>query len=91
MVMKLVLFLDDCNGFESNDPLAWLVKIPNVITLKILDALERTQHNALRFGGNWKYIMRDGEIKHEEISNGRKSDYIEDDYDIVYKVASGNY
>lgn len=89
--MRKVLFLNDCNGYEGHDPLAFLVEIPREINNNILYALESTQRGVGHRGGNWKEIMQDGQIKHKEISNGRKSDYSEKDYEEEYKLISGNY
>ena len=86
-----VLFLDDCNGFEHKDPIADLVDIPTNTGEKILRSLERTQPGAGRIGGKWREIMLEGNIEHTVVGSGRKSDFTEDDYDLEYKLISGNY
>jgi len=86
-----VLFLDNCNGFESRDPKADLVDIPAAIGKRELKALERRQPGAHNMGGSWKKIMQDGAIDHTEVASGKKSDFNEGDYDLEYSVISGNY
>ncbi len=91
LIMKKILFLDDCNMFEGHDPRAYLVEISQEIKSSILHALEKLQIGALRLGGNWVKIMEDGEIEYKLLSSGKKSDYTENDYDEEYKLISGNY
>lgn len=89
--MKRILFIDTCNSFEAQDPIAFLVEIPSHITQAQLYALEIKQPGAYRIGGKWKDIMIDGSIEHTFISQGRKSDYTPDRYDEEYQVITGNY
>lgn len=89
--MKKILFLDDCNMFESHNPIANLVEIPKEINSSILQKLERSQPGIYHRGGRWMEIMKDGNIEYKLLSSGRKSDYTENDYDEEYKLISGNY
>ena len=89
--MKKILFLDDCNMFEAKHPLAFLVEIPNEISTSTLQILEKSQRGVYHRGGKWTEIMEDGKIDYKLISQGKKSDYTENDYDEEYKVISGNY
>ena len=85
-----VLFLDDCNMFEGANPIAYLVDVFDTSEL-IMRKLEKTQRGVGRRGGKWREIMSDGNIKFNELSKGRKSDYKKDKYDLEYRVISGNY
>ena len=85
-----VLFLDDCNMFEGANPIADLVDVFDTSEL-IMKKLEETQVGVRRRGGKWKEIMSDGNIKFNLLSNGRKSDYNKGEFDLEYKVISGNY
>ena len=89
--LKKVLILDACNGYERQDPEAFLVETSAVINEKIMKSLELEQPGALRTGGDWRRIFADGEIEYKLLSSGRKSKYKEGDYDWIYNVASGNY
>lgn len=89
--MKKILFLDDCNMFEAKNPLAFLVEVPNEISVSTLHILEKSQIGVYHRGGEWKEIMEDGRIDYKLISEGRKSDYTENDYNEEYKLISGNY
>ena len=86
-----ILFLDDCNMFEGQNPLAYLVEMPNEIDSSILYILEKSQRGVYHRGGKWREIMEDGKIKHTLISSGRRSDYYEKDYDKEYRLISGTY
>ncbi len=86
-----ILFLDDCNMFEGHNPLAFLVEVPDYVNGSILRILEESQRGVWHGGGRWEEIMKDGEIEHTLISSGRKSDYLESDYDKEYRLISGNY
>ena len=85
-----VLFLNDCNMFEGQNPLADLVDVFDTSEL-IMKTLEKSQIGVYRRGGVWREIMTDGNIKYNHISAGRKSDYTKDDYDLEYELISGNY
>ena len=85
-----VLFLDDCNMFEGANPIADLVDVFDTNEL-IMKALEKSQLGVGRHGGKWREIMSDGNIKFNHLSKGRKSDYKKDDYDLEYRLISGNY
>jgi hypothetical protein len=85
-----VLFTDDCNMFEGANPIADLVDVFNTSEM-IMKKLEETQVGVRRRGGKWREIMSDGNIKFSHLSKGRKSDYKEDEYDLEYRVISGNY
>lgn len=85
-----VLFLNDGNGFETQNPIADLVDVFNTSEI-IMKFLEDSQYGVRRFGGNWKEILKDGKISHNIISSGRLSDFNREDYDIIYKLISGNY
>lgn len=85
-----ILFLNDCNCFEASDPIADLVDVFDTSEL-IMKDLEKHQRGVGHRGGKWKEIMEDGNIKYNHLSNGRKSDYSKDDFDIEYKLISGNY
>lgn len=85
-----VLFLDDCNMFEGRDPIANLVEVfdTNELTMK---QLEKAQIGVYRSGGRWRKIMEDGNIKFKHLASGRKSDFIQGEYELEYKLISGNY
>lgn len=85
-----VLFLDDCNGHYSRNPIADLVDVFDTSEI-IMHNLESKQLGAGRTGGKWTRIMDDGKIKYNHLSKGNKGDYSESDYDLVYKLISGNY
>lgn len=53
--------------------------------------LERMQPGAGRIGGKWERILMDGHIKYTLLSQGRKSSYASDQYDMEYVVITGNY
>lgn len=89
--MKKVLFLNDKNGYEAADPIAHLVEIDHRIPASTLRVWENNQPGAGRTGGNWERIMKDGDFKYNLLSQGKKSDYQEGDYDEIYKLISGNY
>lgn len=85
-----VLFLDDCNMFESSNPLAYLVDVFNTSIL-IMKTLEKAQAGVGRRGGKWIEIMQDGNIQYNLIASGKKSDFGKEDYDLEYRLISGNY
>lgn len=85
-----ILFTDDCNMFEGVNPIADLVDVFNTSEM-IMRKLEKTQVGVRKMGGKWREIMSDGNIKFNHLSKGRKSDYKEDEYDLEYRVISGNY
>ena len=85
-----ILFVNDCNGFEFQNPIAHLIQCSD-ISLEELKKLEFGQIGAGRVGKKKKKIMTDGNIEYEIISQGRKSDYIPSSYDLQYKLISGNY
>lgn len=76
--------------FEGLNPIADLVDVFNSSEL-ILKTLEKTQVGVMRMGGSWREIMKDGNIEFNHLSTGRKSDYTKDEYDLEYKLISGNY
>lgn len=85
-----VLFIDDRNGFEFENPVADLVDVFDTSEI-IMRELEKSQRGVYHSGGKWEEIMQDGNIKYNHLSHGRKSNYKEDDYDLLYKLISGNY
>ena len=76
--------------FEAANPIADLVDVFDTSEL-IMKKLEKTQRGVGRMGGKWRDIMSDGNIKFNHLSKGRKSDYQEDEYDLEYRLISGNY
>jgi hypothetical protein len=86
-----IIFLNDKNMFEFHDPIADIVEVNDNIGVLNLKNLETHQPGAGRMGGSWQKIMEDGEIEFKLISSGKKSDFEESDYDIEYKLISGNY
>jgi len=85
-----VLFLDDCNMFEGTNPVADLVDVFNTSEI-IMRSLEESQYGVRKIGGNWRKIMEDGNIKYHHLSKGRKNNYKKDEYDLEYRLISGNY
>lgn len=85
-----VLFLDDRNMYEATNPIANLVDVLDTSEL-IMKTLEKSQLGVYNSGGKWKEIMKDGSIKHNLLSSGKKSDYEKDGYDLEYRLISGNY
>lgn len=85
-----VLFLDDCNMFEGHNPIATLVKVENTNEQQ-MKSLEKSQNGVYRIGGSWMKIMRDGNISYDVLKIGRKSDFNVNDFDLEYKLISGNY
>ena len=90
-ISKLVLFIDDDNGFSGHNPTCNLVEIPAEVTKEIMQELELSQRGVGRRGGKWREIMQDGGFAYIEHSHGKFSDYQEGQYDEKYKVISGNY
>lgn len=86
-----ILFVDDCNGFEGENPVCDLIEISSDITIEQLQKLEKSQMGLHRRGGQWIEIMQDGEIPYTKLSHGKLSEYKKEDYDELYKVISGNY
>jgi len=84
-----ILFTDDYNMFEAANPIADLVDVFDTSEL-IMRKLEETQVGIRRMGGKWRDIMSDGNIKFNHLSKGRKNDYKKDEYDLEYRVISGN-
>jgi len=76
--------------FESANPVANLVEVFNT-SETIMKKLELSQVGVSRRGGSWREIMDDGNIKFNHLSKGKKSDYDSSDYDLEYKLISGNY
>jgi hypothetical protein len=89
--MRKILFIDDCNMFEGENPRAYLVELKTEISTHLLHVLENSQRGVGRMGGKWRQIMEDGKLEFNLVSQGVKSDYIEGTYDELYKVISGNY
>ncbi len=87
-----VLFLNDMNKNEFIDPRADLVEIISIpVTYSGMRVLEEAQVGVERHGGSWKDIMTDGDIKYNHIKSGKLSDFEEREYDVKYKLISGNY
>ncbi len=89
--MKKILFLDTCNNYESHNPIAYLVEISDKINKEILYTAERLQKGVNYLGGKWEDIMKSLNIEYKLISEGRKSDYSEHDYNELYSLINGNY
>lgn len=85
-----VLFLDDCNMFEGHNPIATLVQVSNTNEEQI-KTIEKQQLGVYRMGGRWLDIMKTGNIPYEVLKKGRMSDFKKEDYDIEYRLISGNY
>lgn len=85
-----VLFLNDNNGFEVDNPIANLIDVFNTSEM-IMKHLEEYQTGVKHIGGKWVKIMIDGNIKCNHISKGRKNDYKPNDYDLIYELISGNH
>ncbi len=85
-----VLFLDTQNGHSYENPVADLIEINSIEDID-MESLELKQLGVMRTGGNWKFIMEEGDIQHNHISHGNKSDYKPTDYDFTYTLISGNY
>lgn len=76
--------------FEARNPIADLIEVEN-ISEGDMKNLEQAQLGVYRAGGKWQEIMKDGNIKYEVLKTGRRSDFKKNEYDIVYKLISGNY
>ena len=87
--MMRVLFVNDYLGYQSKDPFADLVDVFDT-SESIMKNLELKQFMVYRNGGCWQSIMKDGEIKHIHISEGRESQYDNNCYDLKYRLISGN-
>ena len=85
-----ILFLNDGNGFEAANPSAALVDVKHA-TEEQLRNLEKNQVGVFLFGGSWKKIMEDGGFDFSIIKRGRLSDFNKAEYDLEYKLISGNY
>jgi len=86
-----ILFVDDCNGNESEDPIVDLLDVPSNPSENLLKDLEATQLGVGRHGGSWKRIMNNGFMTYTVLKSGRLSDIKLNDYDMFYKLISGNY
>jgi hypothetical protein len=87
-----ILFINDCNGNEYSNPYTDLVEIDDqLVDVDKFRNLEAMQLGVSRRGGSWKEIMIDGLISYNHISSGKLSDFKDSNYDIEYRVISGNY
>ena len=91
----IVLFVDDCNGNESKNPLVSLVNVKTELPTNFIEhsfnVAELNQIGVGRMGGSWKKILQDLELEYEIISQGKLLDHKSCKRDITYKVISGNY
>ena len=91
-----ILFVNDCNRNEAKNPYADLIEViwehfPKEHLIHFMNVAENSQNGVEHSGGSWKRILRDIHLDYTIVSEGRLSDYSESDYDIKYKVISGNY
>lgn len=86
-----VLFVDDCNMNESADPIVDLVDVQKCPPISVLQHIESEQRGVGHQGGSWPGIMCDGCLDYIVLKSGRLSDVKSDDYDMYYKLISGNY
>ncbi len=86
-----ILFVDDCNMFEAHNPRGYLVETVKDVTLEQLEIWEKEQPGRLRTGGNFKQTLLTGDIAYNILISAKLSDFKKEDYDILFKVASGNY
>lgn len=89
-----ILFLDDCNGHEGQDPRATLIEVSDYTDIDILKRAERKQLGVSQMGGCWQNIMKDMGLVHLVLSEGNKSDFAKahdlSTY-VIYNLISGNY
>lgn len=90
----IVLFCNDCNGYESKDPISTLVDINKIVTKEELKDLEYKQVGALRRGGQYHEILielQKNNVNSTILKEGNLSNFIKKDYDLKYNLISGNY
>ena len=86
-----VLFVDDCNMNESEDPIVDLVDVQKCPPISVLQHLESEQTEVGRHGGSWQAMMRNGCLDYIVLKSGRFSDVKTDEYEMYYKLIRGNY
>ena len=86
----LVLFLNDCNGYERLDPKADLVAVSDFVFDTVQNS-ERQQVGVERLGGNWKKALESSKMDFRIIVSGKKSEFSNEPFSYEYKVISGNY
>ena len=86
-----ILFLNEHFVNEVENPPATLVQIYDHTSIGAIRFLEQSQPGVGHMGGSWKSIMEDGDIDHNVLKHGKKSDFTEKDYDFEYTLISGNY
>ncbi len=92
METKRIMFVDDCNGYEYDSPIATIVEIPVEITIEMLKFLENQQPGIGHAGGNYIWMLRKGQIEFVILAEGRQKNFKKgQDYDEEYRVVSGNY
>ncbi len=85
-----VLFIDYCNGFESDNPNVTLVDVFNTEE-RVMKALEGSQIGVGRVGGSWRKIMKDGNIQHVVVQSGKHNELVSENHDLCYELITGNY
>lgn len=89
-----VLFLNDCNGYESLDPVTELVFVEN-FEPSVVKRAEKRQIGVERLGGNWREAVEAVGMLYRVVAKGKRSEFTKelfcDNTVYEYKVISGNY
>lgn len=83
-----ILFTSDDNGWMHQDLWACLVETKTQLTSELISKNE--VGNRFTGGQHDRTLVALG-VEWKEVSRGKKSDYTETDYDLEYKLFSGNY
>lgn len=86
-----VLVLSNNNGHNYKDPQAWLIEVSDNTDLDVIHDIELTQTGVHRMGGSWKRAFDDAGATYRILSEGYRSHYEKEQYDLSYTVTSGNY
>lgn len=90
-----ILFTDDCNMHEYNNPFATLVELSDYVDKEELSELEYRQVGVGRRGGDWKELLQELEkekgITYTILKQDRMKDIPKWYNYWEYRVISGNY
>lgn len=91
-----VLFANEANGHAYENPYVTLVAITGFVSADELRKYELKQPGVLRRGGDWQQILDDMKQNfviqdYTVISHGRFKDYEHDQFNMWYRLISGNY
>ena len=93
-MVNVILFTDDCNGHEFENPPSQLIEFKNKVQPRVIKTIEYGQLGATRMGGSLKTLLEDLEclsVEYKVLKSGYWVDFKPENYEIHYEIISGNY